>query len=186
MTENFDGIAASKSERRARFIAGLDHSSLENLATSAAAEERRAAQAEEQRRKQEQDDLRSEWVSSYLDATRPALTQHFAETFEIPKDSPLLAELHWRFDPKELGALVFRAQGMSVMPISPGGNSTAPQLRADIGALTIQGQLRVNADGDVTGAQFSAVHDHSTVGIKNLEDLGRQIESARQRLADRS
>ncbi len=111
------------------------------------------------------------------------LTQYFAEKFEIPEDSPLLAELRWRFDPSELGDLVFRTEGDVIVPVAIDGRNKAPQLRADIGALTIQGQLLANADEDITGAQFSAVHEHSTVGINNLEGLGKEIESARRRLA---
>lgn len=175
-----DSIDASK-ERREIFLATLDHSSLEKLALSAAAQKRSDDEQEAVERAKHQEQLRVQWTRLHLERVSPLLTKWFAEQFEIPADSPLLAELRWRFDPCALTALRFEEidGGVEAATIYPDAKIPRPQ--ADIGALTIQANTR-SIDGEISGATFAAVHSGGSVGISDLEGLGREIENAQERL----
>lgn len=175
-----DSIDASK-ERREIFLATLDHSSLEKLALSAAAQKRSDDEQAAIERAKHQEQLQVQWTSLYIEQMSPFLTRHFAKEFEIPEDSPLLAELRWRFDPSSLTALRFEENegGVKAIGISP--DSKFPRLQADIGAATIQATT-LTVDGEITGARFAAIHSGGSAGISDLEGLGREIENAQERL----
>lgn len=70
-------------------------SELARLALQAHVTAEQKAAARQMAAEQEQRDLRAEFVRWYMDLTVPQATAAVADLFNVPLNSPILAELHW-------------------------------------------------------------------------------------------